>query len=226
MAPRKETLEAKKKILSASVRLFLQQGYHATTISQILKEAQVPISNFQTIFHTKDGILGELIDVMFENQFGAATGIIGNDLPSVYAYAVETSIQLVLTEQNENLRDIYVEAYSVPETSEYIYQHTAVELQKIFGDYLPECSLGDFYDMEIGTAGIMRGYMGKKCGMHFSLEKKLECFLRLALRSYMVPQEEQEKILAYIRGLDVSAIANEMMQKLFSALEVQFNFKL
>ena len=226
MAPRKETLEAKKRILSASVRLFLLQGYHATTINQILKEAQVPISNFQTIFHTKDGILGELMEFMFRNQFGTASAITGEQLPLVYVYAVETAIQLVLTEQNENLRDIYLEVYSQPETAEYIYEHTTMELYRIFGQYLPGCSQGDFYDMEIGTAGIMRGYMSKKCTMHFPLEKKLECFLRLSLRSYKVPEEEQEQVLEYIRKLDVSEIAGEVMRKLFAALEMQYNVTL
>ena len=55
----------------------------------------------------------------------------------VYAYAVETAIQLTLTELNENLREIYLEAYSLPDTAEYIYLHTTAELKQIFGGNFP-----------------------------------------------------------------------------------------
>ena len=63
-------------------------------------------------------------------------------------YAVETSIQLALTELNENLRDIYLEAYSHTEASEYIYQHTSSELYRIFGPYLPSYTESDFYESQ------------------------------------------------------------------------------
>lgn len=223
---RKGSIEIKNRILSVCVRLFLEQGYHQTPISQIIKEANISASTFQNIFHTKDGVLNELIEFMFSGQFGAARSIAGDTLPPVYTYAAETAIQLVLTELNENLRDVYLEAYTVPATAEYIYRHTAVELYKIFGQYFPEYTESDFYKIEIGTAGIMRGYMAKKCDIHFPLDKKIECFLSLSLRAYKIPEQEQEKILSYIKGLDVCAIANEVMQKLFAALEMRFDFSL
>lgn len=226
MALRKETLETKKRILAVCVRLFMQQGYHATTISQIVKEAGVSVSSFQNIFRAKDGILSELIEFMFASQFGAAANLVGENASPVYVYAVETAIQLALTEENENIRDIYLEAYSLPETSEYLYEHTAAELHKIFGSYLPECSLSDFYDLEIGTAGIMRGYMSKRCSVHFTFERKLQCFLELTLRAYHVPDAEREEVQTFIQGQDISALADAVLQKLFTALEMQFSLQL
>ena len=43
----------------------------------------------------------ELVKTMFSSQFDMARSIAGDDLPPVYTYAVETSIQLALTELNE-----------------------------------------------------------------------------------------------------------------------------
>lgn len=51
----------------------------------------------------------------------------------MYVYAVETAIQMTLTELNENLREIYIEAYTQKEASDYIFQETAKELYQIFG---------------------------------------------------------------------------------------------
>ena len=57
--------------------------------------------------------------------------------------------------------------------------------------------------MEIGTAGLMRSYMARKCDIHFPLERKLSRFLTAAMRVYRVPEEEQAKVLAFIQSLDI-----------------------
>ena len=163
---------------------------------------------------------------MFGGQFGVARSIADSKLPPVYAYAVETAIQLTLTELNENLREIYIEAYSLPETSEYIYLHTTAELKQIFGEKFPDDTESDFYEMEIGTAGLMRSYMARKCDIHFPLERKLSRFLTAAMRVYRVPEAEQAKVLAFIQSLDIKAIATEVMYKLFAMLEMKYDFKL
>jgi len=149
-----------------------------------------------------------------------------SSLPPVYAYAVETAIQLTLTELNENLREIYIEAYSLPDTSEYIYLHTTAELKQIFSANFPDYSDSDFYEMEIGTAGLMRNYMARKCDIHFPLERKLSRFLTATMRVYQVPEEEQARVLAFIQSLDIRAIATKVMYKLFAMLEMKYDFKL
>ena len=218
---RRDSSETKRKILTVCVRLFLEQGYKNTSVSQIVDEAGVARGSYLNLFPTKDRILLELTETMFGGQFGVARSIADSKLPPVYAYAVETAIQLTLTEQNENLREIYIEAYSLPDTSEYIYLHTTAELKQIFGEDFP-----DNTEMEIGTAGLMRSYMARKCDIHFPLERKLSRFLTAAMRVYRVPEAEQAKVLAFIQSLDIKAIATEVMYKLFAMLEMKYDFKL
>ena len=216
----------KKKILSVCVRLFLEQGYKETSITQIIEEAGVSRGSFQNLFPTKDAVLMELVGTMFSDQFGVARSIAGDNLPPVYSYAAETAIQLTLTELNENLREIYIEAYSLPTTAEYIYVHTTAELKKIFGANFPGYTDSVFYEMDIGTAGLMRNYMARKCDIHFPPERKLRRFLTAALRIYRVPEEEQTGVLAFIGSLDIQAIAEKVMHQLFEMLEMKFDFKL
>ena len=112
MARRYDSKEAKRRILTACVRLFLEKGYTNTKVAEILKEADVSAGSFQNIFRTKDGVLTELIGMMFSRQFGAVRPLAANAPSPVYLYAVETALQLAVTELSENLRDIYVEAYT------------------------------------------------------------------------------------------------------------------
>ena len=220
------SLPAKKRILTVCVKLFLEQGYKKTTVAEIVQRANVSNSSFQNIFRAKDGVLTELVEFMFSNQFGAAKKVAGTQLPPVYVYAVETAIQMTLTELNENLRDIYIEAYSHEEALEYIFRETAKELYQIFGPYQPQLTEQDFYALEIGSAGIMRGYMARPCDDVLTLEKKLVCFLSMSLRAYKVPEDEIHRVLAFMTELDIRAVAQQVMHQLFNALAMRFEFTL
>ena len=220
------SLPAKKRILTVCVKLFLEQGYKKTTVAEIVQKAEVSNSSFQNIFRAKDGVLTELVEFMFSNQFGMARGITGDALPPVYVYAVETAIQLTLTELNENLREIYIEAYTQKEASEFIQRETAKELHAIFGCYQPQLGLEDFYELEIGSAGIMRSYMSHPCDKMLTLERKLALFLGMSLRAYRVPEEELGKVLAFVGTLDIRTIAQGVMHKLFNALAMRYEFSL
>ena len=224
MAVRSDGFQTQKRILQVCVRLFLENGYHQTTMTQILKEAQVSSSSFQNLFHSKDGILMELVKFMFENQFGIARSVTGAALPPVYVYAAETALQITLTELNQNLRDIYLEAYTQDYLLGYIQRATAKELHRIFGPYQPELTEQDFYELEFGSAGLMRGYMANPCTAEFPLERKLERFLTLALRGYKVPEDEVRQVLAFLAGLDMRGIAQRVMEELFRQLAMRYEF--
>ena len=209
----------KKRILQVCVKLFLEQGYKKTTMAEIIEKSGVSSSSFQNIFRAKDGVLTELVQFMFENQFSMARSAASVKLPPVYVYAVETAIQMTLTELNENLREIYLEAYTQKEACEYIQKETAKELYQIFGSYQPELTERDFYELEIGSAGIMRGYMAHPCDAELTLET-------MSLRAYNVPEEEIGRVIRFVEGLDIRTISEQVMQKLFKALAMHYEFSL
>lgn len=220
---RYDSQEARRRILAASAQLFLEKGYTDTRLAEILKKADVSSSSFQNIFHTKDGVLTEFVSIMFEGQFDMAREITGAVPSPAHIYAVETAMQLTLTEMNEKLRDLYLEAYTYPATLDIIHRATARELQKAFSTYLPDFNESDFYEMELGTAGMMRGFMARRCDMYFTLERKIRRFLDLTLHVFRVPEEEQGRIIACTLGLDIAALARKVMDSLFESLSIRFD---
>ena len=80
--------------------------------------------------------------------------------------------------------------------------------------------------MEIGSASIMRGYMAHPCDEVLTLEKKVRLFLTMSLRAYHVPAEEIEAAIRFVEGLDIRAIAEQVMQELFQELAMRFEFSL
>ena len=236
IARRYDKENAKRRILSVCVRLFIEKGYSRTTNAEILRLADVTNGTFYNIFHSKDGILLELTEFMFSNQFGIANQLAGEHADPILLYALETSIQITLTELNENLREIYTEAYTDPQVAEFIHRKTAVELYRIFGSYLPQCREADFFlvvitfgafsVIELATTRIMRAYMTKQCDCYFTLKRKLKRFLTMSLGAYNVPKEKQEEVISQVLQMDITATANAVMQRLFAALEMKYDFVL
>ena len=72
IAHRKGSEETKRRILSACVKLFIEKGYKNTRMADILEMAEVSNSTFQNLFRSKDGVLMDLTEFMFDSQFSMA----------------------------------------------------------------------------------------------------------------------------------------------------------
>ena len=209
MSPRgKQTngLLTQQKMLRAAVALFLESGYEKTTTAKIA---------------SKEALLLELVRRMFGGQFALAEQHSGIEDP-VLLYAVETSLQLHIAELTEPLRELYVVGYSLPTTSAYIYQSMAGRLQSIFGKYMPDLELKDFYEMEIASASIMRGFMAMPCDVYFTMEAKISRFLECSLKLYDVPQEQRKGVIAAVLQMDLRRMAEEIIQKTVAQAEEGF----
>ena len=207
-------------MLRAAVALFLEKGYEKTTTAEIAEAAGMAQSSFFRAFSSKEALLLELVRRMFAGQFALAERYSEED--PVFLYAVETALQLHITELTQPLRELYVAAYSLPTTSSFIYQSTAGRLQTIFGAYLPEAEAKDFYEMEIASASIMRGFMSVPCDLYFTMDAKISRFLDCSLKLYDIPAQQRAAITAAVLKMDLHTMAAGMIQKTIRQAEEGF----
>ena len=215
-------LLTRKKILSASIKVFLEKGYEGTTAKEIADLVGSSTGSPFSLFGNKEGLLLELAHMMFSGQFELAESLIGEDSDPLLLYGVETALQIYITELSWQLRELYVTAYSLSSTSEYIYEQTAARLAVIFGPYLPQCESKDFYELEVASASIMRGFMAKPCDMYFTVERKLRRFLQCCFKLYDVPPEKYEPVIERVLQLDLRHKAEEMIVRIAQAAEESF----
>ena len=215
--------ETRAQVLRDAVVLFLERGYRETTLDQIATQAGRTKSAVLRAYPDKEAILYALVTHMFSMQFSGARSMLGENTDPLLIYGVETALQLHICELSESLRDLYTAAYTLPSTTEYIYRSTAQELQQIFGKYLPNAAQSDFYELELVSAGVMRGLMTRKCDMYFTIEKKIALFLRCALKVYDVPAEEREAVISRVLVMDLAAIARSMVEKTVRLAQAGFD---
>lgn len=211
----------RNKMLKAATFLFLEQGYDKTTTTQIAKAAGMSQASFFAAFESKEAILLELTKIMFSSQFVAAAAMMPTDDP-LLLYALETGLQLHITELSEPLRELYVTTYSLRSTSEYVYQNTTKKLIKIFAPYLPEAQENDFYELEIASASITRGFMARPCDMYFTMERKLRRFWTSCFRIYQVPESHYLPVIESALKRDLKSDAEKIIAATIQQAESGF----
>ncbi len=71
----------KKKLLDIAYEMFLSKGYEETSVEDIMNRAQIAKGTYYYYFGSKEQMLGEVIDMMIEQEAQAAEQIAASSLP-------------------------------------------------------------------------------------------------------------------------------------------------
>ncbi len=132
----------RKRVLHASARLFLENGYTATTLKQIADESKMNIGSLMNIFGSKEDVLVELVRNVLELQYQSTYKYLPQAGTEGHIFfAAETTLQLYMTEHSEAMQEVYAVAYSSPKTSALIHETVTQKLMSIFKNQLPHLVL-------------------------------------------------------------------------------------
>ena len=203
-------------VLHSATKLFIENGYTNTRIKDIAADSGVGYNEIFRMFTDKDTLLSHLVDLVIEHQFEVSKNVLSNITnDELFLYVFESVLQLYITELNENIREMYAVSYSLPSTSHKIYDYFSSKIETIFKKYLPEYETKDFYELEIAPAGIMRGFIINPCNMYFTIDRKVQRFIRTTLKIYEVPREKIEEVIAFIESFDMKAYAEGVLATLY-----------
>lgn len=204
-------LLTQQKMLRAAVMQFLEKGYEGATTAEIARNAGMTPSSFFRAFPNKEALLLELVKWLFIGQYDLAQKISNSDDPMLIC-AVEGGLELHTTELSEPLRELYVAAYSLPTTSRYIHRAMSERLYKVFSVWQPDAQAKDFYEMEIASASMVRGFMAVPCDMYFTIDAKVTRFLDCALKVYNVEAQRRKEIIDTTLSLDLRGISEQVLR--------------
>lgn len=209
----------RRKILTVSMKLFLEKGYEGTTAKEVADMAGIVSGSPFFQFGNKEGVLLDLVKQMFDGQFATAGMLAGEGADPLLLYALETALQLHIAEMSDPLRELYVTAYTLPRTSAYIYENMIDKIEAIFSPYLTGLEKNDFYELEIAAAGVMRGFMARHCDLYFTIERKVMRCLSCCFKLYEVPREIYMLALQQALAVDLASVARMVVDKTVRAAE-------
>ncbi len=216
------TAEIRKKVLMAATQLFIEKGYENTTVRDISKLAGVPTNTIFYEMKTKEDILCALLNYFLDGVFGLA-----NSYSKKYTddemlqYVVYVCLQLYMAETSEDMRNLYLNAYSLPKVSEAIRLRLTKEMQHILSSQLPELEPKDYYEIEIASSGIMRGYISVPCDVYFTAQIKSKRCIEMMMLIYRFKEEKIQRAIEFVDKFDFKTIANEAIKLVFEELAVK-----
>lgn len=210
----------KSKVLHTSAKLFLQKGYTNSTLREIAELSGVKYGSISFAFKGKENILSELVGFVLEGQFEATSKLLkGKTEDKLLFYAAETTLQLYMAESSEHIRELYTLSYSMPSSSDIIYEKITMKLAYIFKEIYPDFKADDFYEKELASAGIMRNYLTRPCDIFFPMERKVRAFLENTLLLYEIDKAKREEAINFVMQFDWKTIAQGVIDNLLEYLE-------
>lgn len=217
--PRKKTAHMRAKVLHEATELFLTQGYTATSLREIAEAANLNIGSLMHLFSSKEKLLSELVAYVLEEQFQAAEALAaGQTEDKLLLWAAETTLQLHIAESSEHIRELYLSAYSLPTTSEIIRQTISKKMARHFSELHPDFEEKDFYEMEIATSGIIRGFMSVPCDVYFTMDRKVSRFIEVSFLVYRAPDSKAQEALDFMRRFDFPRAAQNAVETMIAQL--------
>ena len=209
-------------VLHSATKLFIENGYTNTRIKDIASDSGVGYNEIFRMFTDKDNLLSQLVDLVIEHQFEISKKYLENvSDDKLLLYVFESVLQLYICELNENIREMYAVSYTMSSTSHKIYAYITEKIEKVFKEYLPEYETKDFYELEIATAGIMRGFIINPCNMYFTIDRKINRFIRTTLKIYEVPKDKIDEIIKTIGQFKMNDYAKEVISTLYEYISVR-----
>jgi AcrR family transcriptional regulator len=123
MLERKEA--RRRKLLNAAIRSFGLKGYHATTVSMIVRAANSSIGSFYFYFRNKEDIFAAVLEALGEQVSSALNEAIrasGSDVLGQMKAAVKALVQF-LAENPQEARILIVESSGLGKRLEAVRRH-------------------------------------------------------------------------------------------------------
>ena len=212
--------QVKSKVLHAAAKLFLEKGYTEARMREISTLAGVSYGSMMFIFRSKEDILSELVGFVLDGQFESTKKLLqGKTDDKILFYAAETTLQLYMAESSEHMRELYSLSYSQTASLNVIYEKITLVLADIFKDQYPDYTQGEFYEKELASAGVMRNYMTRPCGIYFTMDRKVRAFIENTFLLYEIPRKRIDEAIKFVEGFDWKTIADGVIKNMLTYLE-------
>lgn len=107
----KRTEEMRRRILDASLRLFIQQGYEKTTTRQILNEVGILNGSLYNIYSSKEEIFSDIVMMALEDAVRQTPEFVPTDAPPYLKFGFFLNAQIYLSARSPRIAELLMMAY-------------------------------------------------------------------------------------------------------------------
>lgn len=197
-------------IIKTATEMFFEFGFSKTTVAAISKKAGISTGNLTFYFPTKEHILEVLVTMMCAFQWQMMEDAADEGKSSLLAYCLELTTMAAVAEENEQMRDFFLSAYSHPITLDTIRRNDIEKLKTVFGDYCGDWTDQRYVEAESIVSGIE--YATLMTTEHSpDLPTRIAGAMNGILLLFGIPEELRKTKVAKVLAMDYCAIGKRLL---------------
>ena len=212
----------KAKIIRVATRMFLENGYSATTVQAVSSELGISKGNFTFYFRTKDDILAELVEMLCKFQWKMISTEINDGTSSLLAVCCELMVMAAACEGSDVAKDFFISTYQSPKCLEIIHNNDIARSKEIFAEYCSEWTDEQFREAEILVAGIEYATL-KAIDKTVPLETRISGALNTIMTIYNVPEEIRKIKIDKVLAMDCHSLGKRIFKEFKEYVEQTVN---
>ncbi|MBQ7391330.1 MAG: TetR/AcrR family transcriptional regulator [Clostridia bacterium] len=202
-------------IIQVAIELFFEKGFSNTTAAAVCRGADIGTGNLTFYFPTKEHILDVLVTMMCDFQWKLIEDATDEGKSSLLSYCLEVATMVAISEENTQMHDFYVSAYSHPITLENIRANDVEKMRQVFGQFCPGWTEEQFVEAEAIVSGIE--YATLMTTKHSaSLPVRVEGALDAIMKVFNVPEEIRKMKVQKVLAMDYRAIGRRVLEDFYS----------
>ncbi len=188
-------MSVKTKILKASRRLLLEQGYNKTTIRQIIKECDIKIGTVYHYFKNKEDILLNIVLTLVDRVAIKVDESI-DEKDVAYRMAKELKMHIDIIMDDEKSRELYLVAYQSPSISKLILKKRIERLEVLFAQRESIDRREEYISCSLYFKGILQALAVERTNStKEEMEKYIPTIINDVLGIYKFNEEEIKKTM-------------------------------
>lgn len=201
---------ARQRIVQEVARMFVEEGYTKSSINRLAKTLQLSPGHITFYFPTKEHLLAELVDEMFDFQRLMMEEEARDGKSSLLAYCLELTAMAAVCEESEIARDFYASSYASALTLSRIRANDGEKTRRIFIPYHPDWTEEQWVATENIVSGIEYATImtrEENTPLALQIEKTLDTILYL----FGVPEETRKMKIEKVLSMDYRALGHRVL---------------
>ena len=151
---RRKINTAKQDIIRCGTKLFLEQGYSATSPKHIVDAMNIGTGNLTYYFPTKEHLLAVLADMLCDFQWRMLEVEAGRGIGSAASICLETMTVAVACDESEIARDFFTAAFQSELCRNFLRENHVERAKKIFATECGAWTDEEFHQAELLVMGL------------------------------------------------------------------------
>lgn len=207
------------EIIRQGARLFIEEGYSTTSMKKLSKLLDLSPGNITFYFPTKDHLLAELVDELFDFQKLLMEQAAEEGKTSLLAYCLELTAIAAICEESEVARDFYSSAYSSAYTLARIRKNDTQKTKAVFGEFCPAFTEQEWQATENLVSGMEYAAIMTR-ESEIPLPIQIERTLDAIMTVYQVPQSLRKQKIDKVLGMDYRAMGRRILKEFRDYIEI------